>query len=36
MRYLPRKTPYLRFHGGLFGLEILEIFATAFLLKTII
>ena len=36
LRYLPRKTRYSRFHGGLFELEILEIFVTAFLLKTII
>ena len=36
LRYLPRKTRYSRFHGGLFELEILEIFTTAFLLKGII
>ena len=36
LRYLPRKTLTSKFHSGLFELEILELFTTAFLLKAII
>ena len=36
LRYLPRKTQYSRFSGGIFEFEILEIFTRAFLLKSIL